>query len=101
MDIANLLHMTGYRQVPVLVRKHAKLDTTYTFVKRLSLALRSVTSFSRQPLIIICCPGCVDIDDHDGRYSVFFHGIFGLWRSTFRLYVLDLVAVVLGWADRI
>ena len=59
MDIANLLHMTGYRQIPVLVRKHAKPDTTYTFVKRLGLALRSVTSFSRRPLIIISALGAL------------------------------------------
>ena len=59
MDIANLLHMTGYRQVPVIVRKHAKPDTTYTFMKKLSLALRSVTSFSRRPLVIIAVTGAL------------------------------------------
>jgi len=57
MDIASLLHMTGYRQVPVVVRKHAKPDTTYTLAKKLSLALRSVTSSSRRPLLIISALG--------------------------------------------
>ena len=59
MDIANLLHVTGYRQVPVIVRKHAKPDTTYTFLKRLSLALNSVTSFSRRPLVGVAVTGAL------------------------------------------
>lgn len=57
IDIAGLLHMTGYRQVPVMVRKHAKPETTYTFMRKLSLALRSLTAFSRRPLIIISVLG--------------------------------------------
>ena len=59
MDIANLLHVTGYRQVPVIVRKHAKPDTTYTFLKRLRLALNSVTSFSRRPLVGVAVTGAL------------------------------------------
>ena len=59
MDIASLLHMTGYQQVPVMVRKHAKPDTTYTLLKKLSLALRSVTSYSRRPLIVISVLGAL------------------------------------------
>jgi putative glycosyltransferase len=57
IDIAALLHMTGYIQVPVLVRKHAKPETTYTLARKLSLALRSITSFSRRPLILISLLG--------------------------------------------
>ena len=57
IDIAGLLHMTGYRQVPVIVRKHAKPETTYTLIRKLSLALRSLTAFSRRPLIIISVLG--------------------------------------------
>jgi putative glycosyltransferase len=59
MDIASLLHMTGYHQVPVMVRKRAKPDTTYTLIKKLTLALRSVTSFSRRPLIVISILGAL------------------------------------------
>jgi putative glycosyltransferase len=57
IDIAALLHMTGYVQVPVVVRKHAKPETTYTLGRKLSLALRSITSFSRRPLILISLLG--------------------------------------------
>jgi putative glycosyltransferase len=57
IDIAGLLHMTGYRQVPLMVRKHAKPETTYTLMRKLSLALRSLTAFSRRPLIIISVLG--------------------------------------------
>lgn len=57
IDIAGLLHMTGYRQVPVSVKKHSKPETTYTLMRKLSLALRSLTAFSRRPLIIISVLG--------------------------------------------
>jgi putative glycosyltransferase len=57
IDIAGLLHMTGYRQVAVMVRKHAKPETTYTLMRKLSLALRSLTAFSRRPLILISALG--------------------------------------------
>jgi putative glycosyltransferase len=59
IDIGHLLYMTGYEQVPVIVRKHSKPDTTYTFLRKVSLALRSVTSFSRRPLIIISAIGAL------------------------------------------
>jgi putative glycosyltransferase len=59
IDIANLLHMTGYRQVPVIVRKHVKPDTTYTLLKKISLATSSVTSFSRRPLVIVAITGAL------------------------------------------
>jgi putative glycosyltransferase len=57
IDIAGLLHMTGYLQVSVMVRKHAKPMTTYTFGRKLRLALCSVTAFSRRPLLIISVLG--------------------------------------------
>jgi putative glycosyltransferase len=57
IDIAGLLHMTGYLQVPVMVHKHTKPTTTYTLARKLRLALRSMTAFSRRPLIIISILG--------------------------------------------
>jgi putative glycosyltransferase len=59
MDIAGLLHMTGYVQVPVMVRKHAKPETTYSLSRKLRLALRSITASSRRPLIVISVLGAV------------------------------------------
>jgi putative glycosyltransferase len=57
IDIDGLLYMTGYVQIPVKVQKHSKGETTYTLMRKLSLALRSVTAISRRPLIIISVLG--------------------------------------------
>ena len=57
IDIAGLLYMTGFTQVPVFVKKHSKQDTAYTLPRKLALALRSMTAFSRRPLIIIFVVG--------------------------------------------
>jgi putative glycosyltransferase len=57
IDIANLLHMTGYLQIPILVHKHSKPETSYTLMRKLRLALRSITASSRRPLILISVLG--------------------------------------------
>jgi putative glycosyltransferase len=50
---AGLMVLTGYKQVPIPIEKSYKGSTTYTFKKRLKLALNSVTAFSSKPLIFI------------------------------------------------
>jgi putative glycosyltransferase len=57
IDITGLLHMTGYWQLPVVAYKHAKPETTYTLMRKFSLALCSLTAFSRRPLIMISVLG--------------------------------------------
>jgi putative glycosyltransferase len=57
IDITNLLHITGYLQVPVVVHKYAKPGTTYTLTRKLGLALRAITASSRRPLIVISVLG--------------------------------------------
>jgi len=49
--MAGLWHITGFDQRPQLVKKHSTSETTYTFSKKLSLLVNSVTSFSNAPLV--------------------------------------------------
>lgn len=49
--LAGLLYITGFDQRPHVVTKHCSSETTYTFTKKMSLLVNSVTSFSNVPLI--------------------------------------------------
>lgn len=51
--MAGLWFITGFDQRPQVVKKHSTSQTTYTFSKKLSLLVNSVTSFSNVPLVII------------------------------------------------
>jgi putative glycosyltransferase len=51
--MAGLWHITGFIQRPQTVKKHSTSETTYTFRKKMSLLVNSVTSFSNAPLISI------------------------------------------------
>ncbi|NMZ78280.1 MULTISPECIES: glycosyltransferase family 2 protein [Pseudomonas] len=49
--MAGLWYITGFDQHPLYVKKHNTSETTYTFRKKMSLLVNSVTSFSNAPLI--------------------------------------------------
>lgn len=49
--MAGLWHITGFIQSPYLIDKHSLSTTTYTFRRKMSLLVNSVTSFSNAPLI--------------------------------------------------
>jgi putative glycosyltransferase len=51
--MAGLWHITGFDQRPQVVKKHSTSGTTYTFRKKMSLLVNSVTSFSNAPLVSI------------------------------------------------
>lgn len=51
--MAGLWHITGFVQRPQTVKKHSTSETTYTFRRKMSLLVNSVTSFSNAPLISI------------------------------------------------
>lgn len=51
--MAGLWHITGFIQRPQTVTKHSTSETTYTFRRKVSLLVNSVTSFSNAPLISI------------------------------------------------
>ena len=50
-DIGGLWHITGFAQLPQVVKKHSTSQTTYTFRSKMSLLVNSVTSFSNAPLV--------------------------------------------------
>lgn len=49
--MAGLWHIIGFDQFPQIVKKHNTSETTYTFRKKMSLLVNSVTSFSNAPLV--------------------------------------------------
>lgn len=51
--MAGLWHITGFNQIPCSVLKHSTSKTTYTFRRKMSLLVNSVTSFSNTPLVSI------------------------------------------------
>lgn len=51
--MAGLWHITGFVQRPQTVKKHSSSETTYTFGRKMSLLVNSVTSFSNAPLVSI------------------------------------------------
>lgn len=51
--LAGLWAITGFKQVPLVVKKHSKDKSTYNFLRKLSIAINSITSFSNKPLIFV------------------------------------------------
>lgn len=49
--MAGLWHITGFDQQPQTVKKSSTSQTTYTFRKKMSVLVNSVTSFSNAPLV--------------------------------------------------
>ena len=54
---AGLMALAGFNQKPLLIDKKYKGSTSYSFQKRLSLAVNSITAFSSRPLALICLFG--------------------------------------------
>ncbi len=59
MLIAGLWLITGFNQVPCMVRKHTTSQTTYTWRKKMTILVNSITSFSNTPLITIFYVGVI------------------------------------------
>jgi putative glycosyltransferase len=57
--LAGLWAVTGYNQTPFVVRKLSTSRTTYTFRKKISQFVNSITSFSNAPLKMIFYSGCI------------------------------------------
>jgi len=53
MDLWCLFQMAGFKQKPLTVSKASKGTTTYTFSKKLKIALNTITSVSHKPLYFI------------------------------------------------
>ncbi|CAN1568918.1 undecaprenyl phosphate 4-deoxy-4-formamido-L-arabinose transferase [Burkholderiaceae bacterium] len=57
--MAGLWVITGFSQSKQTIRKHSTSETTYTFRKKVSQLVNSITSFSGAPLVSIFFVGCV------------------------------------------
>jgi len=57
--LAGLLAITGFRQLGIPVDKEHKGKTTYSLMRRASLLVNAITSFSNQPLIFIFYVGSI------------------------------------------
>jgi putative glycosyltransferase len=57
--MAGLWHITGFDQRPQAIKKHHTSETTYTFRRKMSLLVNSVTSFTNAPLVSIFYIGVV------------------------------------------
>lgn len=68
--MAGLWHITGFDQRPHTVAKHNTSETTYTFRRKMSLLVNSVTSFSNAPLVGIFYIG-VAISACAGAYALY------------------------------
>lgn len=73
--MAGLWHITGFDQRSQTIKKHSTSETTYTFRRKMSLLVNSVTSFSNAPLIGIFYIG-VTISLLAGAYTAY---LFGHW----------------------
>lgn len=85
--LAGLWYITGFRQSPNIIKKHRASETTYTFRKKMSVLVNSVTSFSNAPLI-----------------SIFYIGIsISLFASTYIAYLIInwifFVKALSGWTS--
>jgi putative glycosyltransferase len=57
--LAGVLTITGFKQVPLVVRKKSKGSTTYTLRKKIALAVNAITSFSNKPLVYVFYLGTI------------------------------------------
>ena len=51
--LGGLFFITGYKQLPVLIKSSYKGQTAYSLKKRMALAINAITSFSNKPLIFM------------------------------------------------
>jgi putative glycosyltransferase len=60
-SIEGLWEMAGYKQIPVFIEKKFKGSSTYSFSKKLWLAIYSITAMSSKPLVAIAYLGLLMI----------------------------------------
>jgi putative glycosyltransferase len=87
--IAGLWVITGFRQVPFIVKKLDKGSTTYNFSRKISNLVNGITSFSSKPLVLIF---------YLGSAIVFISSISALYLIVRRVFFGDLL---IGWPSLI
>jgi putative glycosyltransferase len=86
--LSGLWAITGFKQVPLVVDKHSKSDSTYNLSRKISNFVNAITSFSNKPLVYIFYLGCV---------IIFFSTIFAVYIIMRKLFY----GVLSGWASLI
>jgi len=85
--LGGLSTITGYNQVPIIVKKGSKGRSTYTLRRKLAVFVNAITSFSNKPLIYVFYLGCIILllSGVAGFYLVlrklFFGGLLAGWSS--------------------
>ena len=85
--MAGLWAITGFKQVPLMVTKHDKGNSSYNLRRKISLLVNSITSFSNKPLLFIFYLGSMIlfISSMAALYliirKVFFGAILAGWPS--------------------
>lgn len=89
-SIEGLWEITGFKQVPVPLDKAPyKGSSTYTFARKMTMAINSITAFSNKPLIYIPCLGML----------ITFPASLGILYLVVRYFMLG--GGVEGWASLI
>jgi putative glycosyltransferase len=57
--MAGLWAITGFKQVPLMVTKHDKGNSSYNLRRKISILVNSITSFSSKPLLLIFYLGSI------------------------------------------
>jgi len=57
--MSGLWALTGFKQVPLTVRKHDKGSSSYGLRRKIAHLVNAITSFSNKPLVLIFYLGCV------------------------------------------
>lgn len=87
--IAGLWVITGFKQVPLVVKKHSKGKSAYNLSRKVSVLVSAIASFSDKPLVLIFYLGCV---------IMFFSSIAALQLIVRRVFFGVLLA---GWPSLI
>lgn len=84
--LAGLFVMTGFRQVPIVIEKRPRSETSYSLLRRFGLVVNGITSFSNRPLLFIFYLSLV---------IVMISGLTGAYLVARRI----IVGYVAGWAS--
>jgi putative glycosyltransferase len=57
--MSGLWALTGFQQVPLVVRKHHKTTSSYSLGRKVAHLVNAITSFSNKPLVLIFYLGCL------------------------------------------
>ncbi|CAG9169543.1 glycosyltransferase family 2 protein [Cupriavidus pampae] len=57
MFLGGIMSAVGYRQIPLVIKKHHKGTTTYTLKRKITAFTSAVTSFSEKPLKLVFYAG--------------------------------------------